>query len=85
MTNTTRFAAMMLSAAIAASIGVPAYAKTKNLDAYAQGARHESDDDIRKGCYAEANKRWPTSNQDLQTARQYAYSTCAFEHGVHNP
>ena len=45
----------------------------------------QSDMDIRKQCYAEARGRWGTNSQDLQTASDFAYRTCAFDHGVHNP
>jgi hypothetical protein len=83
MTVTTRLAAILFSAAIVASTGVAAQAR--NLHAYAQAPRQETDMDIRKQCYAESNKRWPTTNQDLQTARWYAYTTCAAEHGIQNP
>jgi len=41
--------------------------------------------EFRKDCSAEANKRWPSSNQDMQTNRDYAYRTCAVQHGVRNP
>jgi hypothetical protein len=41
--------------------------------------------DIRKQCYAEARDRWGPNSQDMQTPRDFAYRTCAFEHGVRNP
>lgn len=41
--------------------------------------------EFRKDCYAEANKRRPSSNQDMPTNRDYAYRTCAVQHGVRNP
>jgi hypothetical protein len=85
MTGTLRVAAIMFSAAIAASTGATAYAKARNLDAYAQAPRQESDMDIRKECYEQANKRWSSTNQDLQKVRDFAYSTCVFERGVRNP
>jgi len=85
MTGTLRLAAIMFGAAIAAATGVTAHAKTRHLDAYAQAPRHESDMEIRKECYDQANKRWPTTNQDMQKVREFAFSTCAFERGVHNP
>jgi hypothetical protein len=40
---------------------------------------------IRQQCYTEAKNRWPSSNQEMQTNRDFAYSTCAFEHGVRTP
>ena len=47
--------------------------------------KRESDMDIRKQCYAEARDRWGTNSQDMQTPRDFAYRSCAFEHGVRNP
>ena len=40
---------------------------------------------IRQKCYEEAKNRWPSSNQEMQTNRDFAYRTCAFDHGVSNP
>ena len=85
MTETLRLATMVFSAAIVASMGAAAQAKTRNLDAYAQAPGLTSDMEIRKECYEQANKRWSSTNQDLQKVREFAYSTCAFDHGVRNP
>lgn len=91
MTRTTRLAAFAVSIAFVAATGVSADAKTKHhhvrrhLDAYAQATHQESDMQIRQECYAQANKRWSSSNQDLQKVREFAYSTCAFDRGVYNP
>lgn len=90
MTGTLRLTAIFASVAIVASMGAAASAKTHHhhhTNAYASAAPQQSQDpmEIRHQCYMEANKRWSTSNQDLQTARQYAYSTCVVEHGVMNP
>ena len=85
MTGSLRVAAAVFAAAIIASMSATAQAKTKNVNAFAQAPRHESDMDIRKDCFAEANKRWPSSNQDMQRVREFAYSTCVTEHGVRNP
>jgi hypothetical protein len=51
------------------------------------GAHNSAGDEmsIRQKCYAEAKNRWPSSNQEMQTNRDFAYSTCAVEHGVGNP
>jgi predicted secreted protein len=40
---------------------------------------------IRQKCYEYANSEWRSSNQEMQTNRDYAYRTCAFSHGVRNP
>ena len=85
MTGSLRVAAAVFAAAIIASMSATAQAKTKNVNAFAQAPRHESDMDIRKECYEQANKRWSSSNQDLQRVREFAYSTCAVERGVRNP
>jgi hypothetical protein len=96
MTGSRQFAMIAISAAIIASSGVNAFAKTDRsdaradrLDAHAQATRGlpqtEMQMEIRKECYAEANKRWPSSNQEMQTVRDFAYRTCAFERGVNNP
>jgi hypothetical protein len=31
------------------------------------------------------NNTWRSSNQEMQTVRDFAYRTCAFDHGAHNP
>jgi len=76
---------MVFSAAIVASMGAAAQAKTRNFDAYAQAPGQMSDMEIRKMCYEQANKRWSSTNQDPQKVRGFAYTTCAFDHGVRNP
>ena len=40
---------------------------------------------IRQKCYEYANSTWKSSNQEMQTNRDFAYRTCAFQHGVQNP
>jgi hypothetical protein len=91
MTGTVRLAALVASAAIVASMGIAAQAKTKarhhHYNAYASAAPQQAQDPmaIRQQCFLEANKRWPSSNQEMQTVRWFAYSTCAAEHGIYNP
>lgn len=80
MSRFSKWAALAASAAIVASSG--ASART-NHNGVHNGA--QSDMDIRQQCYAEAKERWPTTNQDMQTNRDFAYRTCAFDHGVRNP
>jgi len=52
-----------------------------------EGAHNSVNDQtsIRQQCAADAAKQWGTTNQDMQTNRDFRYRTCAFEHGVHNP
>jgi hypothetical protein len=40
---------------------------------------------ILQQCAANAAKKWGTTNQDMQTNRDFRYRTCAFDHGVRNP
>jgi hypothetical protein len=53
------------------------------------GARASAVDDsqteIRKQCAEEARARWGTNSQDMQRNRDFAASTCMFDHGVRNP
>jgi hypothetical protein len=41
-----------------------------------------SDEDARQQCYEEAAKQVSSTNQDLQTVRDYVYRNCAFDHGL---
>jgi len=84
MTGTLRLAAMVFSAAIVTSMGAAAQAQPRNLNAHAQ-APGASDMEIRKMCYEQANKRWSSTNQDMQKVREFAYTTCAVDHGVRDP
>jgi hypothetical protein len=72
-------------AALAASDGANARTTQNSAAALAGAHASVSDTDIRKQCYAEARNRWPSTSQDVQTARDFAYRTCAFDHGVRNP
>lgn len=51
------------------------------------GARNDITDEnsIRQKCAEYANNTWKSSNQEMQTNRDFAYRTCAYQHGVHNP
>jgi hypothetical protein len=44
-----------------------------------------STEDLFKQCSEQARSRFPSSNQDMQTNRDYAWRTCMYDHGVHNP
>jgi hypothetical protein len=76
---------LAIVAALTASTGAYARVNQHNTAALAGAHASVSDTDIRKQCYAEARNRWPSTSQDVQTARDFAYRTCAFDHGVRNP
>jgi hypothetical protein len=40
---------------------------------------------IRQKCAEYARSVWPSSNQEMQTNRDYAWRNCVYDHGVHNP
>jgi hypothetical protein len=44
--------------------------------------RPQSNTDMRQQCYEQAAKQASSSNQDLQTVRDYAYRNCAYDHGL---
>jgi hypothetical protein len=86
MSRLSRYAALAAFTAVIASSG--AYARVNQNGASPLAGAHNSvssDMDIRKQCYEEARQRWPSTSQDMQTNRDYAYRTCAFDHGVRNP
>jgi hypothetical protein len=74
-----------LALAGAALVDTGAYAGPHVTPGAHASVRGESDMDIRKQCYAEARARWGTNSQDMQTPSDFAYRTCAFDHGVRNP
>jgi hypothetical protein len=89
MSRLSRYAALAVFTAVIASSG--AFART-NQNGANNGANplagvhnSASDMDIRKQCYEEARQRWPSTSQDMQTNRDFAYRTCAVDHGVRNP
>jgi hypothetical protein len=41
-----------------------------------------SEVDIRRQCADQARAQWGTTNQDMQKNRDFAASTCMFEHGA---
>jgi hypothetical protein len=72
--------------AVAPSADARTARTTDSAGAFAGAHNSVTDENsIRQKCYEYANTTWRTSNQELQTARDYAYRTCAFEHGVRNP
>jgi len=85
MSRLPHYAALAVFTVVIASSG--AYARTNRNSAPAFAGAHNSlsDMDIRKQCYEEARQRWPSTNQDMQTNRDFAYRTCAFDRGVRNP
>jgi len=84
MSRLSHCIALAAVTAVIASSG--AYART-NQNGPLAGAHNSTLDEmeIRKQCYAEAKDRWPSTSQDMQTNRDFAYRTCAFDHGVRNP
>jgi hypothetical protein len=44
--------------------------------------RPQSDMAVRQQCYEQAAKQVSSTNQDLQTVRNYVYKNCAFDHGL---
>jgi hypothetical protein len=98
MTRLSRFASLAFAVSLASptvSSAALARAHHSSLPAPA-GARAStaesggtpssaSDMDVRKQCYQEARQRWPSSAQDVQTARDFAYRACAVDHGVSSP
>ena len=92
MSRLSRYTALAAFTAVIASSG--AYAATRHHHAAPLAGAHNgpsaahngsSEFDIRQQCYAEAKTRWPSSNQEMQTNRDFAYRTCAVDHGVSNP
>ena len=77
--------ALVVLAALTASTGAYARVNQQGQNALAGARASVSDMDIRQQCYAEAKNRYPSTSQDMQTNRDFAYRTCAFDHGVHNP
>ena len=79
----TSYYGLAVVAALVASTG--AYARANQPAGLAGAHAAASDMEIRKQCYAEARNRWTSTSQDMQTNRDFAYRTCAFDHGVRNP
>jgi hypothetical protein len=71
--------------AVIASSGADARIRLNSTEPFGGAHNSQSEMDIRKQCYEEARQRWPSSNQEMQTNRDFAFRTCAFDHGVHNP
>jgi hypothetical protein len=85
MSRMSGFAALALMMAVIAPSGADARVNHNGAAAPADAHNSASEMDIRKQCYEVARQRWPSSNQEMQTNRDFAYRTCAFDHGVHNP
>ena len=83
MSQLLRCAALAVVMAVAASSGASARINGAHASAGAHNGLNEMD--IRKQCYAEAKERYPSTNQDMQTNRDFAYRTCAFDRGVNYP
>lgn len=61
--------------------------RTQDRAAAFGGARNSVTDEtsMRQQCATDAAKQWGTTNQDMQTNRDFRYQTCMFEHGVRSP
>jgi hypothetical protein len=85
MSRLSYCAALAVLTAVIASSGANARSRLNGADSFGGARNSLSEMDIRKQCYEEARQRWPSTNQEMQTNRDFAYRTCAFGHGVHNP
>ena len=85
MSRLSRCAALTLFTAVISSSG--AYAATQHHHAAPLAGAHNgpSEMDMRKQCYEEARSRYPSTNQDMQTNRDFAAKTCMVDHGIRNP
>ncbi|HJX21465.1 MAG TPA: hypothetical protein VJ454_10785 [Steroidobacteraceae bacterium] len=85
MSRLLRCAALAAFTAVIASSG--AYAATQHHHAAPLAGAHNgpSEMDMRKQCYEEARSRYPSTNQDMQTNRDFAAKTCMVDHGIRNP
>ena len=85
----TRFSFCMALGALAVLAGsTSADARTQRThDAAIAGAHNGVTDEnsIRQQCAETARSRWPSSNQEMQTNRDFALRNCLFDHGVRNP
>jgi hypothetical protein len=85
MSRRSLYAALAVVTTIVLASVASAQTNHRNTSAFAGAHNGTSDMDTRKQCYAMARERWPSTNQDMQTNRDFAYRTCAFDHGVRNP
>jgi hypothetical protein len=80
---------LIVAAAVTLTVSSDAYARSHHNDPSSQpgaaSAAGASQTDIRQQCSEAARARWGTNSQDMQTPRDFAYSTCMFDHGVRNP
>ena len=86
----SRFSICALAVAAALTMTSGAYARVNHLSPSIQPGAHASvagtsETDIRKQCADEARARWGVTNQDMQKNRDFAASTCMFDHGIRNP
>jgi hypothetical protein len=85
MSRLSRCAALAVLTVIVASSGASARTNHDSAGPLAGVHNSASDSDIRKQCYEEARQRWPSTSQDMHTNRDFAFRTCAYDHGVRNP
>ena len=85
MSQLLRCATLAVAIGVIASSGASARVNHNGARAQAVPQNAINEMDIRKQCYAEAKERYPSTNQDMQTNRDFAYRTCAFDRGVNYP
>ena len=85
MSRYSRGVALAALAAVIASSAADARNSQNNAGSFTGARNSLSEMDVRQKCYAEAKERWSSTSQDVQTNRDFAYRTCAFDHGVRNP
>jgi hypothetical protein len=86
MSRLSRCAALAIFTSVIASSGASAATTHHHAAAPIAGAHNGPPEmDMRKQCYEEARSRYPSTNQDMQTNRDFAAKTCMVDHGIRNP
>jgi hypothetical protein len=87
MSRLLRCAALAAFTAAVASSGATAATNHQHHHAAPIAGAHNgpSEMDTRQQCYEEARSRYPSTNQDMQTNRDFAAKTCMVDHGIRNP
>jgi hypothetical protein len=84
MNRVSCYIALALLASL--TVSSSAYAGTRHSASTPAGAHNNaSNEDIMKQCAQQALQRWPGNGQEAKTPRDYAYRSCAFDHGLQNP
>jgi hypothetical protein len=86
MSRLSRCAVLAVFTAVIASSGASAATNHHHAAAPIAGAHNgPSEMEMRQQCYEEARSRYPSTNQDMQTNRDFAAKTCMVDHGIRNP